>query len=58
MKYDTDVIGYENVVFADIPTQRTATLYKACGPVIDWCYPACLIGVIAFSLIAKKRKGA
>ena len=53
---DTDSIGYENVVIVDAPIKRVFTLYKACGFIIDWCYPAALIILIIISFIKKRTQ--
>ena len=53
---DTDSIGFENVVIVDAPVKRVSTVYKACGFIIDWCYPAALIMIIISGFIRKRKK--
>ena len=51
---DTDSVGFENVVIVDAPVKRVTTLYKACGFILDWCYPAALLLIILSGFIKKR----
>lgn len=59
MYSDTAGGGYENVVFAEVPTDGTPTLYGAFGDVIDLAYIAALLALTVLSVIkgckAKKK---
>ena len=56
MRNDTDSIGFENVIIVDAPVKRVHTLYKACGFILDWCYPAALLLIIACCFVKKRPK--
>ena len=53
MHSDTASSGYENVVFAEVPTKAVFTLYKTIGPVIDWFYVVSLFGLLALGFVRK-----
>ena len=53
---DTDSVGFEHVVFAEVPIKRVHTFYKAFGFIIDWCYPAALLLIIASGFIKKRKE--
>ena len=55
MHSDTAGSGYENVVFAEVPSKAVFSVYKVIGPVLDWVYVGGLAALIAISVIRKKR---
>lgn len=54
MRSDTAASGFENVVFADVPTRRVQTLYHVAGKVIDWLYVAGLVAAVV--MVARRKK--
>ena len=53
---DTDSVGFENVIVVDAPVRRVPTLYKACGFILDWCFPAALLLLIASGFTGKRAR--
>lgn len=55
MKSDTAAIGYEKVVFADVPARGVKTIYNAAGKIIDWLY---VVALVLLSVFIMKRSSS
>lgn len=56
MYSDPANVGYERVVFAEIPKRKAFALYGKTNGIIDFVYPAGLIALFAAGIIGKRRK--